>query len=116
MPKLNFGALDTSNCKGFSLVLITGVIISFGNTLDSVGLHSSLYIYIRIRQSRVCLPGFQVSAVFNFCPVLPVVAFGFRFELCITVEYNQNSGEKNIYIYIYEFLRHDFTHFRKSVS
>ena len=46
MPKLNFGALDMSDCKWFSLVLITGIIISFGNTLESVGLHSPLYISI----------------------------------------------------------------------
>jgi len=97
-----------SNCKRFSLVLITGIIISFGNILDSVGLHSPLYIYIRIQQSRVYLPGFQVSAVSHFCHVLPVVAFGFHFELYITVEYTQSSGEKK-----YEFLRHGCTCFRK---
>ena len=58
-----------------------------------------IYIYIRIQQSRVCLPGFQVSAVSHFCHVLPVVTFGFGFELYITAEYNQSSGEKNIRIF-----------------
>jgi hypothetical protein len=52
------------------------------------------FLYIHIQQSGVCPPGFHLSAVFHFCPVLPVVAFGFRFELLITVEYNRSSGEK----------------------
>lgn len=55
-------------------------------------LQSHIYIYFHIKHSRVCRPGFQVSAVFNFCPVLPAVEFDFHFDLCFTAKYNQSSS------------------------
>jgi hypothetical protein len=47
VPELNFGALDLSNCKYFSLVFITGVFVPFRSALDSVDLCNPTYSVIK---------------------------------------------------------------------
>jgi len=100
-----------SNRKGFSLVLITGIIMSFGITLDSVGLHSPLYT------STFNNHGFA-SLTFKYPRFSTSVRFYQSWHLAFVLNYIYHRGLYPEFWWkkLYEFLRRDTVHgFRKSV-